>query len=251
MALGAPALEDAAGRGAAALLRLLAYTLCMLFVRSLRPVVLGAILTSLFLPQEVRAQQSSASVTSNVTLEAEAIARLRTKLDVVPVSGSGDQLAGRFTSTPKELAEYVGGFLSGEDLYLFPDGTYIYCEWADVQPLTVYDKGKWTVSGAVLELLSDSDVTWDLKRERRYILVRRPARPDEVFAIGLTKSLPYFEENVADDPEFMLLLVGKLRADKISKAKTAKLKAELMTEAWKPESFRDSPRKTTQQDRDR
>ena len=40
------------------------------------------------------------------------------------------RLAGKDSNPPKE---FHGG-LSGDDLYLFPDGTYIYCEWADIEP---------------------------------------------------------------------------------------------------------------------
>ncbi len=60
--------------------------------------------------------------------------RLRDKIPVNPVvKVAPTQLAGQYTSTSEKLRRHVGPFLSGSDLYLFPDGTYIYCEWADIE----------------------------------------------------------------------------------------------------------------------
>ena len=47
------------------------------------------------------------------------------------------RLAGKDSNPPKE---FHGG-LSGDDLYLLPDGTYIHCEWADIELLTVRGAG--------------------------------------------------------------------------------------------------------------
>jgi hypothetical protein len=163
--------------------------------------------------------------------------RLRAKLAVEAVS-SETTLAGYYTSASKELGNRVGGFLSGEDLYLFPDSTYIYCEWADIEPVTVYDKGKWLATADRLELTSDPDITWDLRREGQYVAVRRAARPKEVVLIGLRERLPTFEREAKDDPELMLLIVGFARERQINPAETAELKKKLMSESWRPEYFR-------------
>jgi hypothetical protein len=88
--------------------------------------------------------------------------RLRSRVAVAPVAGARESIAGKYSNPSKEsMASWGGGSLSGEDLYLFPDGAYIYCEWADVEPLTVHDKGTWNVSGLTIELASDPDVTWN------------------------------------------------------------------------------------------
>src|SRR6266699_5616844 len=81
--------------------------------------------------------------------------RLQAKVQVDPINGvSPQRLAGKYSNPPKE---FHGG-LSGDDLHLFPDGTYIYCEWADIMPVTVYDKGMWRMSGLTIELTSDAEV---------------------------------------------------------------------------------------------
>jgi hypothetical protein len=58
--------------------------------------------------------------------------RLQAKVQVDPINEEAPRrLAGKYSNPPKEL---FGGSLSGDDLYLFPDGTYISCEWADIEP---------------------------------------------------------------------------------------------------------------------
>ena len=56
----------------------------------------------------------------------DALERLQAKVPVeslasVDVSG----IAGHYANPPKELAKQLGGFLDGNDLYLFSDGTYV------------------------------------------------------------------------------------------------------------------------------
>jgi hypothetical protein len=59
--------------------------------------------------------------------------RVASRLPVEVVrADSGAGLAGHYTGQTSELQSRVGPFLSGEDLYLFPDGSYVYCQWADV-----------------------------------------------------------------------------------------------------------------------
>jgi hypothetical protein len=175
----------------------------------------------------------------------EAVERIRAKTPVEAVNiNDAEKLAGRYTSASNELGKRVGGFLSGDDLYLFPDGTYIYCEWTDVSPVTVYDKGAWTLAVGLVELKSDPDVTWDpaayRQYERRYASVRRSPRNKEILLVGVGHALSYFEEKAGDDPEFMLLVLAKKRESTFDRAKAAAVKAQLMKEAWRPESFQES-----------
>jgi hypothetical protein len=132
--------------------------------------------------------------------------------------------------------------LDGNDLYLFPDGTYIYCEWADVQPLTIYDKGRWTLSSGAVELKSDPDVTWDPEADRTYVAVRRRSQKKEVLLVGVHCDLPRFEAESQDNPELTLLYVAKKRDSTITRSKTAKLKARLLRESWHPEEFKANPK---------
>src|SRR6266699_5036687 len=144
------------------------------------------------------------------------------------------RLAGKDSNPPKE---FHGG-LSGDDLYLFPDGSYIYCEWADIEPLTVRDKSAWKLADGVVVLTSDSDVTWDPGVERKYVAVHRRVRPREILFVGVGRDLSYFEENAKDDPETQLFVVAKERAKTFRHATAAKAKAELMKQSWRPEYFR-------------
>src|SRR5207245_283655 len=131
---------------------------------------------------------------------------------------------------------------SGDDLYLFPDGTYIYCEWADIEPLTVRDKGAWKLADGLVVLTSDRDVTWDPDTEPKYVAVRRRSHYHEILLVGIGRDLSYFEENAKDDPETQLLVVAKERAKTFRPATAAKAKAELMKQSWRPAYFRAGPR---------
>src|SRR5262245_18661708 len=53
-----------------------------------------------------------------------------------------------------------GPGLTGAELYLFPDATYIYTEWGCVEPETIHDKGNWRLNGDVVVFTADADVTW-------------------------------------------------------------------------------------------
>lgn len=168
----------------------------------------------------------------------EPLERLRAHLPVDLITAvPASDIAGHYSSNPKELDRSV---LSGNDLYLFPDGSYLYLEWADVEPVTIRDKGSWTFSAGTVKLTSDRDVKWDPAAERSYVVVHRQSKPREVLLIGITLALPYFEEKADDDPNFMLLLVAKTRTASFHQQSVAQIKAKLMREAWKPEYFRSS-----------
>ncbi len=92
----------------------------------------------------------------------QVLERLRAKVSIKSVADASiERLAGHYANTSKELGERVGGFLSGDDLYLFPDGTYIFCEWSDVSLVTISDKGTWTLAKNSVELKSGPEITWD------------------------------------------------------------------------------------------
>jgi hypothetical protein len=167
---------------------------------------------------------------------AEPLERLRAHAIVDPITGVPSiRLAGHYTSTSKEVGR---SFLSGNDLYLFPDGSYIYTEWADIVRTTIVDKGSWVFSEGVVKLTSAPDVTWDPEAERTYLAVRRPSRKNEILLVGLEDALSYFETKAHEDPEFTLLVVAKIRTDGFSSKAAAKLKAKLMQDAWRPQDFR-------------
>jgi hypothetical protein len=111
------------------------------------------------------------------TPTSDALDRLQTKISIESFSNADmSSIAGHYANPPRELARQLGGFLSGGDLYLFTDGTYIYCESADIRPLTVYDKGQWTFANGAVDLKSDPDVTRDPGADRTYVAVRRRSK---------------------------------------------------------------------------
>jgi hypothetical protein len=174
---------------------------------------------------------------------ADALARLQARVQVAALGLEPESIAGKYTSASEEVASHWGGgHLSGEDLHLFPDHTYIYCEWADIEPETVYDKGTWSAVGSVVELRSDPEVSWaksaSRKLGRRYLGVRRAGRKQDALLVGLPGALEYFESEAKDDPGFMLLIVGLLRTERYSSSKAARVKSRLMRDAWRPEYFK-------------
>jgi hypothetical protein len=172
----------------------------------------------------------------------QALERLRAKVSVESVTDASiERLAGHYKNTSKEIRERVGGFLSGDDLYLFPDGTYIYCEWSDISPITISDKGTWTLVKNSVELKSGPEITWDpgayRQYDRKYVAIRRSSQPKEVLLVGVEYKLSNFEEAAGDDPGFMLLVVSMKRESPIDGKHTTALKAKLMKSAWRPEDF--------------
>jgi hypothetical protein len=162
--------------------------------------------------------------------------RAKTRVDAVTEVAPA-QLTGQYTSTPKELQKRVGPFLSGNDLYLFPDGTYIYCEWTDIEPVTVYDKGTWAFKNGEVALTSDPEITWKPRAERAYVAVHRWSRTAEILLVGTGRDLDYFEKHAGNDPEFMLLVSAKKREKTFSQQEAEKLKVTLMKDAWRPKYF--------------
>jgi hypothetical protein len=163
--------------------------------------------------------------------------RLRSKADVERLGDlTTKSVSGHYSSTTDELRRRVS-ILDGDDLYLFPDGTYIYCAWTDIAPVTIRDKGRWVVSGNEIELTSDPDIKWYPRAERHYLLARRRSPRREVLAIGIDRDLTYFEQNAMDNPNFMLLLLSKTRIAGISSKDSAALREKLMREAWHPDFF--------------
>jgi hypothetical protein len=66
---------------------------------------------------------------------------------IVETNGLIELLSGHYTDS---------GGLSGDDLYLFPDKTYIYMEWADILPRTIRDQGAWEYQDSFITLYSDA-----------------------------------------------------------------------------------------------
>jgi hypothetical protein len=166
--------------------------------------------------------------------------RLRAKTAVDPVTKlTPVQIAGQYKNPSNELIKLIGPPLGGNNLYIFPDNTYVYCEWDDIMANTVYDKGTWSFSAGVLQLKSGPEITWDTRLERGFLAVRRRSHDKEILLVGLERDLPYFEEQAGHDPESMLLIVARVRDKTISQAAAAGLRSRLIREAWRPDFFRE------------
>ena len=166
------------------------------------------------------------------------LVRLRAKTAVDPVANLlPEQIAGQYANPSGELVKRFGPVVVGNNLYIFPDRTYVYCEWAVVMPNTVFDKGTWSFTGGVLELRSDREVTWNPDLERRFLAVRRAFHAKEILLIGAEKALRRFEKQAGGDPESMLLMIAKQRVKTISRAEAAEQKTTLMREGWRPDSL--------------
>ena len=163
--------------------------------------------------------------------------RLRSKIDIERVDGlTVSSVAGHYSSNSHALRKRVVP-MGGRDLYLFPDGSYLYLVWTDIPPTTIQDKGQWVVSGSEVTLTSDPEIKWDPGAERHYLLIRRHAHSDEILIVGRVSDVRYFEEHAKDDPEFMLVLISKTRVSKISEKDATELKKQLMREAWRPSFY--------------
>ena len=173
----------------------------------------------------------------------EAMDRIRAKTPVEAVSvTSAEQLAGRYSSASEEKRKRSGLPMGGFDLYLFSDMTYVFCNWTDVSPYMVFDKGSWKLKDGLITLARDPDLPWDPDKyynfDMKYIAIQRVANKSEALLVGVDRKLPYFEEKAGQDPAWMLLVVALKREKAIEAGNSAKTKTNLMKKAWRPEFYR-------------
>ena len=92
----------------------------------------------------------------------ELIDRVRKHVPTVVLANVANplSLAGHYTT---------GSGLSGSELYLFPDGTYMHTEWADILPETLSDRGTWSCSEGLLRLFSDGTLSKVHPRDKVYV----------------------------------------------------------------------------------
>ena len=86
-----------------------------------------------------------------------------------------------------------GGGLEGKELYLFPDRSYVYTQWADIMPETLMDKGQWTLEGGGLVFTPDPDVTWPQRSDRRFVAVRAKDESRDLL-FGLERSFDLLQK---------------------------------------------------------
>jgi hypothetical protein len=160
---------------------------------------------------------------------------------VVGVSGAAGEFAGKYSSAHPELTARHLWLHGGRNLYLFPDRTYVYCEWGDLLEETVFDKGTWRIQGSRISLSSDPEVTWQDRGQRAYVAVRRATR-NEILLVGEDSDLSEIEGSAGDRPEAMLLLHSCARLEPLAPSDAVEVKLRLLKRAWNPAFFQSSKR---------
>ncbi len=149
--------------------------------------------------------------------------------------------AGDFTSSP-ELVRRLGGpgaELSGNHLYLFVDQSYIYVEWADIMPLTIYDKGTWRFDGQFIQLQTDNTVPQKHTRHDRVFipLATEISGVKQLSILGIDHGYGCLQKFAEKDGDFNFHLCSRARIGGITD--TSATKTRLMKEAWRPAFFRE------------
>src|ERR1051325_3677325 len=116
--------------------------------------------------------------------------------------------------------------LSGDDLYLFPDKTYIYIEWSDILPETIYDKGIWTFDGQFIRLQSDRTVSAKKvqMRDAAFVpLTATYAKKTRLLLMGVPGDFRYFKQTSMkerDQADFIFLVNVRARCKTIRDRKS-------------------------------
>lgn len=165
---------------------------------------------------------------------ADCLRRIGTRAAVTLEDASPRELAGVWTN---------GGGLAGSTLHLFADGTYIFSQWADIQPETIYDKGRWNVRQGVVRMSSDREITWDPESDRRYLCLKH----DELglVLLGIDVSLQRLEELADANPDLgsgsdWLGTFSFTRSRRLSLRQERSIRAQLFRDSWKPQYFKAS-----------
>lgn len=143
----------------------------------------------------------------------------------------------------------VGG-LAGEDLYLFPDSTYIYVKWADIEPTTVHGKGGWIITNSVVSLQDDGSITSSYYgASSTYLALAVTNIATNVFrnlhlpassTILLDAGRPYsYLMERRANWGWLLFICGLERRDRILQKDAEVMRLDIMRRAWRPDYFRE------------
>ena len=154
------------------------------------------------------------------------------------------ELSGHYSSRGSEEEGGVGA-LTGDDIYLFPDGRYLYLQWGCVLEPTIYDKGRWIYENGFVELRTDGSLPRSARpRDATYLPLLSPSRTKRIRLMGSRFDYRYFRENAGPRAEFMLLLCSKTRVERITPKAAASLYQQLFKSGWRPEFFSTSRRRS-------
>ena len=138
------------------------------------------------------------------------------------------------------------GDLAGSEIYVFPDNTYVYVEWADILPLTILDQGTWNYRDGVLFMHTDGSIPGDIKFiDDRYLplmaitqglLTRNVVRKDRVLLLSanLYTELRLDAAIGRGDVDRLLSMRSFLQTEKISADEIKAIKDRLYTN-WAPD----------------
>jgi hypothetical protein len=148
-------------------------------------------------------------------------------------------LPAHFSNRNSETEHRAGPALSGDDLYLFPDRSYLYLRWADIMPPTIYDRGTWLFETGVLSLQSDHSVQQrDFPKDRRFIpLYHNVSGKRTLLLMGTSWDFSYFKEKATMNDDFMLFLCTLTHIEPIEPANAETLQKKMYADSWKPEFF--------------
>jgi hypothetical protein len=144
------------------------------------------------------------------------------KAEVVRLAS--DSLSGQWSQGPS---------LTGRELYLFPDTTYIYTEWGCLEPETIHDQGAWRVDEGVLFFAPDANVARDpdLTFDRRYAGVRARG---QLRLFGLDFSVEVLRKQSRDDPAAWASFLGLSQRIAWTQAEGQRAKALLLKRLLRP-----------------
>jgi hypothetical protein len=105
------------------------------------------------------------------------------------IQDSKYKISGHYSDSGPSMAGHER--LSGSDLYLFPDGTYIYTEWADIMPETVYEKGNWKFEDSFISFTNDNSLKKAPSLEKKYFVFL--SLNETIFLMASTQAFEYFQ----------------------------------------------------------
>ncbi len=143
-----------------------------------------------------------------------------------PVTLPTRTVAGHYASDPH---------LTGDDLYLFPDGRFLYLQWGCLEPHTIHARGWWSIRDGFVEMTSDGKIPdEDGPRDARYLPLATGNTKQPMMLMGAGWDYRYFRQNAAGGrPDSMLTVCTKKRVESIPPAGGAALYRKLMRESWR------------------
>jgi hypothetical protein len=174
---------------------------------------------------------------------AQVLQEIRQILPKVSAPGSEDEVLSLLPAHFSPQSSEHPRHLSGEDLYLFPDRSFLYIHGADIEPPTIYDNGTWSFSNGVLELNGDRSFRQsDDMRDRHFIPLYFPvAEKRTLLLMGLEWQFPCFRGCAKRDNDHTLFPYTFTRIEPIDAGQAEALRTKLWTESyrWPVQMFTD------------